>query len=196
MLNEGLDGKSMKRVCFLAWGMVILVHGAWSHFNSISFSTIEIKEKEVRMELRYTFLCVLELFQADQNNDQKLSEEELEKISSPFYFYLNNKIKILGGGRQLRMVLKRIRFAIEETDSFVVLDLSFSSQESLDSVIILCNLSEETDSYHRNLSQIKIGEKEYFFIFTNQNYFNSIDPPASRPEFPETDSSAAQPNGS
>lgn len=162
---------------FFVW----ISYPAVSHPNSVSYSTIEFRDKEIRIELRYTLLCTLELFQADSDNDQKLTEEELEAIKPLMFYYLNNKIKVLSHSRQLRLAIRKMRFSIEEDDSYVIMELAYLSPDTLESAIIFCNLSEEVDAYHRNLSQIKIGEKEYLFVFTNTNYFNSVDPPKALP---------------
>lgn len=154
---------------------------AHAHLNSVSYSMIDITDKEVRIELRYTLLCTLELFPADRDGDFSLSDEELKDLKPMMFYYLNNKIKVLSGGLQLKMEIKHLRFSVEEDDSFVIADLSFPAKEAaIESVIILCNLSEEADIYHRNLSQIKMKGEEYLFVFTNSNYFNSLHPPKSQ----------------
>ncbi|RJP26756.1 MAG: hypothetical protein C4527_14555 [Candidatus Omnitrophota bacterium] len=159
--------------------LIVLLCGdlTWAHLNSFSFSTIEIKEDAIHMELRLTLICTLELFPVDTDANQFLSEEELKAFRSMMYYYLTNKLKILNSGRQLHLVLKDISFHVEEDDSYTVFNLVIPLRKPLENVIILCNVLEETDPYHRNLSEIKMKGNEYLFIFTNDNYFDSSKPP-------------------
>ena len=92
-------------------------------------------------------------------------------------YYLKNKIKVLSGGRQLPMVLDDLSFITEPEDSYTVFKITFPGYGIIKDPIILCNVLEETDPYHRNISGIEIGDIEYTFIFTNSNYFNSAQIP-------------------
>ena len=147
---------------------------AWCHLNSLSYSTIEIKENEIRWELRFTLLCTLELFSVDLNNDNFLSKEELEAAWPMMYYYLNNKIKVMEGGRQLKLTLRDISFKVEADDSYTVFQLSYAiPQKKSDQILLLCNVQEETDPYHRDLAEITLNDDTYLFVFNNINYFDT-----------------------
>ncbi len=158
---------------------LFLIQGknAFSHLNSLSYSTIESTSQSVRVELKLTLICTLELFSVDANNDGYLSKEELEPAKSAMYYYINNKIKVLSGGKQLRMLLRDLGFRVEEEDSYTVFDLEFPKVKGHDEFVMICNVIEETDPYHRNLAEIKVDDEEYLFVFTNMNYFDSKNPP-------------------
>ncbi len=144
-----------------------------AHLNSMSFSKIEVKESEVHWQMKFTLLCTLELFAVDVDSNNFLSEEELKSAWSMMYYYLSNKIKVLGGGRQLRMVLKDISFSVEEDDSYTVFELSFPFRQKPDGFIFLCNVQEETDPYHQALAEIHLADESYAYVFSNVNYFDS-----------------------
>ncbi|HOL92808.1 MAG TPA: hypothetical protein PLH79_00535 [bacterium] len=146
-----------------------------AHLNSISDSVIELRNNEIQMKLRFTLICTLELFQIDLNGDLILSEEEIQPVKPMMYYYLSNKIKVLADGRQLKMEMRNVTFKVEEDDSYVTFDLRFPFQKKPDAFLVLCNVLEETDPYHRNLAEIKMNGNEYLFVFTNTNYFNSAE---------------------
>jgi hypothetical protein len=148
-----------------------------AHLNSMSFSKIEVKENEVRWEMKFTLLCTLELFAVDVNNDNFLQEDELKSAWSMMYYYLSNKIKVLSEGKQLRMVLKDITFSVEEDDSYTVFDLSFPFRQDPKGFLFLCNVQEETDPYHQGMAEIHLKDASYAFVFSNVNYFDSINIP-------------------
>ncbi len=150
---------------------------SWSHLNSVSYSTITVKDEAIHVEFRYTLICTLELFQVDADSDSFLTKEELNPARDMIYYYLTNKIKVLCNGRQLQANLKNISFKVEEDDSYTIFDLVYPTHDKPKDLIILCNVSEEVDPYHRNLAEIKLGDKEYLYVFTNDNYFDSRNPP-------------------
>jgi len=167
---------------FLCLPLLFLSLPCQAHFNSISFSSIVASSTEVRIELRLTLICTLELFPADKDGDGLLSDEELAAVKPSMYYYLANKIKILSGGRQLRMMMQDLTFKVEEDDSYTIFQLAFPRSEESKNLIILCNVMEEADPYHRNLAEIQSGDKDYLFVFTNVNYFDSANPPVSPSE--------------
>lgn len=150
---------------------------ASAHLNSMSFSKIEVKENEVRWEMKFTLLCTLELFAVDVDNDNFLSKDELKSAWSMMYYYLSNKIKVLSEGKQLRMVLKDISFSVEEDDSYTVFDISFPFRQNPQSFIFLCNVQEETDPYHQGMAEIHLKDAAYAFVFSNVNYFDTVNIP-------------------
>ncbi|MEW6238951.1 MAG: hypothetical protein AB1656_26505 [Candidatus Omnitrophota bacterium] len=178
---------------FFSTLLLILSCPCQAHLNSVSFSSIVVSATEVRVELRFTLICTLELFPADKNGNNLLSAEELSAVKPAMYYYLTNKIKILSGGRQLRMVLRDLTFEVEEDDSYTIFQLAFPRSEESKNLIIFCNVSEEADPYHRNLAEIKLGDKDYLFVFTNVNYFDSAHPPLS-PAIPLGVPAAATPD--
>ncbi len=174
----------MKKSIFLTAVFLSLTSGpAFAHLNSISDSVIELKEDEIQLKLRFTLVCTLELFQIDLNGDLLLSEEEIQPVKPMMFYYLSNKIKVLADGRQLKMEMRSVTFKVEEDDSYVTFDLHFPFKKKPGAFLVLCNVLEETDPFHRNLSEIKLNGKEYLFVFTNSNYFNSAD---ARPESVES----------
>lgn len=168
----------MKRFFAAAFFCLLPVLVVWSHLNSISYALIDIGEKEVKIELRLTLICMLELFTVDTDGDLKLSEKELEPVKPVVFYYLNNKIKILSGGQQLRMEMKSMRFSVEEDDSYVTIDLRFPREKTTGEVVVLNNVLEETDPFHRNIAEVKTKDKEAIFVFTNSNYLDTRTMPA------------------
>lgn len=151
---------------------------AEAHLNSISYSDIAIGEKEIEWELSFTLLCTLELFSVDADHDNFLSKEELRSAWPMMFYYLSNKVKVMNGGRQLRMNLKDIRFEVREDDSYTVFDLRFTfPQRRVPQTLFVCNVQEETDPYHRNLAEIALEDGTYMFVFNNMNYFDSANIP-------------------
>ncbi len=168
----------MKRCLGILLSLALFTALASAHLNSFSYSSIDISENEINIELRFTLICTLELFNADPDGDLILTQKELDAIKPLMYYYLSNKIKVLSGGRQLKFDLLKMSHETEEDEeSFVVMQLSYKSTKPLESVIILCNVSEENDPFHRNIAGIKIKDKEFLFVFTSNNYFNSDNPP-------------------
>ncbi len=171
----------MKRLPVLLLLLLIPTLSSWSHLNSLSYSLIDINDKEVHIELRLTLICMLELFTVDIDGDLLLTQKELEPVKPVMYYYLNNKLKILSGGQQLRMELKTLDFSVEEDDSYVTVDLYYPRPKPSSGIVILNNVLEETDPFHRNIAEIKTKGKESVFIFTNANYFDTrAMPPADR----------------
>lgn len=154
---------------------------AWAHLNSVSFSTIKLSTQAVQIELRSTVICVLELFPVDKNGDQILAEEEVAPYRQVMYFYLSNKIKVLSGGAQLKMSMRDITFEEGDGESYLVYDLWYKRRDPSQPVIIINNIQEETDPYHRNLSVIEKDGREHLFVFTQENYLNTSDPSALTP---------------
>lgn len=144
-----------------------------AHLNSVSFSTITIEDATLSIEVRSTLICVLELFPVDVDGDQILTKAELTPAEQVMFFYLNNKIKVLNGGSQMPMRMKNVRFEVGPEDSYVIYDLTFPREFPQQPVLIMNNIQEETDPYHRNISVVHMEEKEYLFVFTQQNYLNS-----------------------
>jgi len=167
----------MKRFLGILLSLALFATLASAHLNSFSYSSIEIGETEINIELRFTLICTLELFNADPDGDMILTKKELDAIKPLMYYYLSNKIKILAGGRQLKFDLKKMYHETKEDESLVVMQLSYKSAKPIKSVIILCNVSEENDPFHRNIAEIKMKDKQYLFVFTADNYFNSDNPP-------------------
>ena len=167
----------MKRWFLIQFFLAGLVLSAWGHVNSISYSKITVLDNEIHVQLRNTLLCTLELFAVDLDGNSILTKEELDPAKPAMFYYLNNKIKILSGGRQLPMALKEVTFRVEEDDSYTIFDLVFPTYKKPNDWMIFFNLSEEVDSYHRNLSEITIDDKKYLFVFNNTNYFDSRNPP-------------------
>jgi hypothetical protein len=163
----------MKRVCLIVFLLVCCGWGAEAHLNSLSYSTILMKEKSVHIHFRYTYLCTIELFQVDTNKDKTLSADELATLEQPLFYYLNNKIKVLSGGRQLEMQLKNLRFVVEDEEAYTVCELDFVSEEPLGQVILFCNVSEEVDPFHRHIAEIKMDDEKGVFFFKRDNYFDS-----------------------
>ncbi|MGI6454795.1 MAG: hypothetical protein ACOX5R_04145 [bacterium] len=150
---------------------------SWSHLNSISYSQISHTTDTVHVELRMTMLCIQELFALDVNMDGNLSDEEITPARPLLHFYFQNKIKVLAQGRQLPLELKEVVFAEEEDDSYLILSLDFTGERELEDFILFCNVSEEADPYHRNLSELQVKGRQYTYVFTSQNYFDSAHPP-------------------
>ncbi|MFB3785137.1 MAG: hypothetical protein ACE15F_02080 [bacterium] len=173
----------MKRLFFVTSFLLLTAGLTFAHLNSLSDSVVEMKEDEIQLKLRFTLVCTLELFQIDLNGDLLLSEEEIQPVKPMMFYYLSNKIKVLADGRQLKMEMKSVTFKVEEDDSYVTFDLRFPFKKKPDAFLVLCNVLEETDPYHRNLSEIRLNGKQYLFVFTNSNYFNSAD---ARPESVES----------
>lgn len=148
-----------------------------AHLNSMSFSKIEVKENEVRWQMKFTLLCTLELFAVDMDNNNFLSDEELKSAWSMMYYYLSNKIKVLSEGKQLRMVMKDIKFSVEEDDSYTVFELSFPFRQNPQGFMFMCNVQEETDPYHQAMAEIYLPKDSYLFVFSNVNYFDSQNVP-------------------
>lgn len=170
--------KSMKKyytpfLIIAALCMGLFTQHSYAHLNSMSFSKIEIKENEVRWEMKFTLLCTLELFAVDVNSDNFLQEDELKSAWSMMYYYLSNKMKVLTDGKQLRMVLKDISFSVEEDDSYTVFDLSFPFRQNPEDFVFLCNVQEETDPYHQAMAEIHLPKESYAFVFSNVNYFDT-----------------------
>ena len=156
---------------------ILIATPSYSHLNSMSFSKIEVKENEVRWQMKFTLLCTLELFAVDVDNNNFLSDEELKSAWSMMYYYLSNKIKVLSEGKQLRMVLKDIKFSVEEDDSYTVFELSFPFRQNPQGFMFLCNVQEETDPYHQGMAEIYLPKENYLFVFSNVNYFDTQNVP-------------------
>ena len=61
--------RTMKR---LAWILILTaaLYGiARAHLNSISYSTFHVMENKIELELRFTLICTLELFNIDRDSD-------------------------------------------------------------------------------------------------------------------------------
>lgn len=164
---------NLLRILFPLLILITLSIPCHAHLNSISYSTIEVATDEIRIELRFTLICTLELFSVDVDGDGILTKEELQPAKPAMYYYLTNKIKILSGGRQLRMILRDLTFKVEEDDAYTIFELAYPKTNESDEFILLCNVLEETDPYHKNLAEIKYSGNDYLFVFTNINYFNS-----------------------
>lgn len=161
----------------LAWS----ANPASAHLYSVSYSTIEIATDEIRVEMRHPLICVLELFPIDQDGDQYLTDEEIEPAIQAIYYYLTNKIKVLSAGRQLSMRMTDVYFEVGEEESYLIYDLRFERVEPDRPFILFNNIQEEVDPYHRNIALVVVDGREYLFVFTNANYFDSRDRSALTP---------------
>ncbi len=184
-----------KNVSLLCFFFFFSLAPSSAHLNSFSFSTITVKEEAIQIEMRFTLICTLELFQVDHDHNAFLSQEELNSARNMMYYYLSNKIKVLCNGHQLKAVLKGLSFQVEEDDSYTVFDLVYPTKSKPEELILLCNVSEEADPYHRSVSEIRMGEKKYVFIFTNDNYFDSRNPPPAEPQDAEMIPSSTETTG-
>jgi hypothetical protein len=182
LLDRGLIQRTvtrvntMKRIWFLGW-LLGTAMAANAHLNSVSYSSINVEEYNVYMEFRYTLLCTLELFRIDTNNDRVLSEEEMAAGKPMIFYYLKNKIKVLSGGKQLKLVIAKMEFAEEDDDAYLICHLIFRGKKVNEPIILFCNVSEETDANHRHIAEIKLPDTQGVFIFTRENYFDSQSSP-------------------
>ena len=146
-----------------------IVPGAFAHLNSYSYAEIEIGAEEIVYELRVDVLTLVELFQIDQNGDWIVDESEIERTRQLIYYYLRNKIKVLSGGKQLPLDLRSVEYK-REPQPHVALVMRFVCPNSDEDCVMFCNVSEETDPFHRSISSVRIGDEEYQFVFTKENY--------------------------
>ncbi len=147
----------------------LLVPSAFAHMNSFSYAEIEVGAEKIDYELRVDVLTLVELFQMDRNGDWVIDDDEVTQTWQMLFYYLKNKIKVLCGGRQLPLDLRSVKYS-KEPQPHVRINMRFTCPTSDEECVMFCNVSEETDPFHRSISLVKIGDEEYQFVFTNQNY--------------------------
>ncbi len=162
----------MKRtICSLVF-VALIAPTALSHLNSFSFSTITIKDESIVYTLRFPYVNTVELFAVDANMDQVLTQNELEPAKQVMFYYFDNKIKVLSGGRQLQMVLNEVVFNNEEDEAAIEVTFEFPGYQAPEPAIIFCNVSEEVDPFHQNIGVIEKDGKRFLYTFTKTSYLD------------------------
>lgn len=134
-----------------------------AHTTSISYSEIQIQERQVEVRLRMNLYELNFAAQLDRNSDRFLSDEEIKNGFSRFAPRLFDNFQIRGQGELGRASLERWKFVADTRELECLLTFSFS--QILEDVHFKVTLHNITDSGHLDLALLQYdGQQEQRFF--------------------------------
>src|SRR5438876_2962988 len=145
--------------CFSSWtGKPEL-----AHTTSISYSEIQIQEKQVEVRLRMNLYELNFATQLDRNADRFLSDEEVKNSFPRFAPELSDNFQIRGQGELGKSSLEKWKFVADTGELECLLTYSFS--QILEDVRFKVTLHNITDSGHLDLALLQYeGQQEQRFF--------------------------------
>jgi hypothetical protein len=145
--------------CFSGW----TEKPALAHTTSISYSEIQIQEKQVGVRLRMNLYELNFATHLDKNSDRFLSDEEVKNSFFRFAPQLFDNFQIRGQGKLGTASLEKWKFVADTGELECLLTYSFS--QILEDVRFKVTLHRITDSGHLDLALLQYdGQQEQRFF--------------------------------
>jgi hydrogenase/urease accessory protein HupE len=158
-------------------GFGILAQAVFSHGHpvSVSYSEFSIGGGETRAVLRLPVEELDLLLQLDGDYDGQLSTNEIELSQGRVASYLNQRVRILDGDRQLPGTLVGMaNWNDSQGYAFLEAELRYPVADlNLQDLKIQVDVFTELIPQHRNLAQILVGEERHDFVFEHASSFTA-----------------------
>ncbi len=161
----------------MAWTVVLLA--LLAHPNSLTFSSLTVEGREVRLELRCQALSLFEVIGGiDADGDGFLSRSETEARASDVLAYTFEHYRLFAGDapdpeRQLTLVAGEVAPAppapgfLSVAGELVVVSLTFRAEDRFEALTIVVDLFRDTSPDHRDICEMTWnGEPTVSNVFT------------------------------
>ncbi|WP_185806962.1 HupE/UreJ family protein [Bacillus sp. HMF5848] len=142
-----------------------------AHALSASFGTLEITENEASFTFSIDELSVIESVNLDQNNDGKLSTEEVSSATSAINEWIGRNLTIQVNGMTQRLSITNMMLEPKNDLTVLTSSFTFPVSDASETITIVDNFykdSKDNTTYTHFLS-IKQGDSTNEFLFKGDN---------------------------
>ncbi|RED53155.1 HupE/UreJ family protein [Cohnella lupini] len=198
---------------FMAAIALLLSFGgtAAAHFTSTGYSDITVEAQTLKYSLIFSEHDLLQIFPADKNGDEKLSDEELSQSMDELTKLVDDGVIVTGDGKLGTGVVESAKHVKRASMDMIGIDIRYDFAAPVKRYLVQYDFFwyNGIDSAHRNYATIRFGDQTIEQVLNKENYIIQLQgttdtsPAAETPAVPPTEpekpaivDTAAQPKGS